>query len=136
VTARQGPVGADPVGAEALRLLHAAQDWARGRSGAHDWSGADGWPGARGWSEGGGVPGDSGGCADAGPEVPASGAGECRSCPVCRLISVLRGDRPEVTEKLAEAGTALLAALRAALGPVATGTAPEPAARVQRIDLD
>jgi hypothetical protein len=67
--------------------------------------------------------------------------GTCRYCPVCLAIGVLRGERPEVAEKLAAAGTALLVALR---GAVETPPAPSKEAaadgaqsgRVQRIDLD
>jgi hypothetical protein len=58
------------------------------------------------------------------------GGENCRYCPVCLAIGVLRGERPEVTEK----AVALLAALRQAFEQ----PAPEPtgAPRVQRIDLD
>ena len=64
----------------------------------------------------------------------ATGAAECRYCPVCTAIALLRGDRPEVTGKLAEAGAALMAALRAAFEAHPAGG--EPASRVTRIDLD
>lgn len=75
----------------------------------------------------------------------------CRYCPVCVAIGVLRGERPEVTEKLAAAGLALLAAFRTAFETDAPPTPragdehehepeqPEPQprnGRVQRIDLD
>lgn len=107
------PLGGSAVGGEALRLLHAVQDW------AGDW------------------PRDSLGAGSA----PDAGRCWCRYCPLCRLVSVLRGEQPEVTEKLAEAGTALLAALRGALdfalaGASAADPVPDPAARVQRIDID
>ena len=48
----------------------------------------------------------------------ASGMGEsaeCRVCPVCQLLRVAQGSRPEVFEHLADASASLLAALRAAL---------------------
>jgi hypothetical protein len=64
----------------------------------------------------------------------ATGAGECRYCPLCTAISVLRGDRPQVTDKLLEAGTAFLAAVRAAFEAPPAGDTP--ASRVTRIDLD
>ena len=64
----------------------------------------------------------------------ATGAAECRYCPLCTAIALLRGDRPEVTEKLAEAGVAFLAALRAAFDAPPAGD--QPASRVTRIDLD
>jgi hypothetical protein len=40
---------------------------------------------------------------------------ECNVCPVCQLLRVAQGSRPEVFEHLAAASTSLLAALRAAL---------------------
>lgn len=70
--------------------------------------------------------------------------GTCQWCPICQLIAVLRGERPEVTERLAEAGTALLGAFRAfvdatvppSAGPGAHGDeARDTAGRVQHIDL-
>lgn len=65
---------------------------------------------------------------------------ECQWCPLCQFVAVLRGDRPEVTERVAEAGAAVAGALRALLDagsnrPAQPGDeAPGP--RVQRIDLD
>jgi hypothetical protein len=72
----------------------------------------------------------------------ANGAPECRYCPLCAAVAVLRGDRPEVTEKLVAAGGALLTAVRAAFdsgpaGPAWPGADPaDPGSRVERIDLD
>lgn len=84
----------------------------------------------------------------------ATGAPECTWCPLCQLITVLRGDRPEVTERLATAATAAAEALRALLDasarPESASAAPGDAAappsgppsgrlpkrRVQHIDLD
>lgn len=46
------------------------------------------------------------------------GAGEsteCRLCPVCQLLRLVQGARPEVFEHLADASASLMAALRAAL---------------------
>lgn len=48
----------------------------------------------------------------------ASGMGEsaeCRLCPVCQLLRLAQGSRPEVFEHLADASASLLAALRAAV---------------------
>jgi hypothetical protein len=39
-------------------------------------------------------------------------AADCQWCPVCQLMAVLRGERPDVTERVSEAGTALLSAVR------------------------
>lgn len=71
---------------------------------------------------------------------PAEGHGgpECQWCPLCRFVAVLRGDRPEVTERVAEAGAALASAVRALIDAAASGTqqaSGPPAPRVQRIDL-
>ncbi|SDJ13679.1 hypothetical protein SAMN05444157_1924 [Frankineae bacterium MT45] len=45
----------------------------------------------------------------------ATGAPECTWCPICQVIAVLRGDRPEVSEKIATAASAAVEALRAFL---------------------
>jgi hypothetical protein len=99
-----------PLADEATRLLGAVQEWARQNF----------------------------------PAVPAdhdhSGAPVCTWCPLCQFMAVLRGDRPEVTERVTEAGSALASALRAVLDAAVTGSAsgaprPDPSSRVQRIDL-
>ena len=60
---------------------------------------------------------------------------ECQWCPLCQFMSVLRGERPEVTARVAEAGTALASAFQALL-EAATPKRDEPQPpRVQRIDL-
>jgi hypothetical protein len=41
----------------------------------------------------------------------------CQWCPLCSFVAVLRGDRPDVTERVAEAGTAVASAVRALLQP-------------------
>lgn len=41
-------------------------------------------------------------------EVPSS----CTWCPVCALVAALRGERPELTRRLAEQGSGLLNAVR------------------------
>lgn len=47
------------------------------------------------------------------PEPPSGHGGpECQWCPLCQFASILRGEHPEVSERVAEAGTALAAALR------------------------
>jgi hypothetical protein len=87
---------------EAARLFGAVQDWAR-----------------RSFGEGS-------------QAHLATGAPACEWCPLCQLVAVLRGERPEATEKIVAAGTAVLAALRAVLDPA---PAPTASPRVQRIDL-
>jgi hypothetical protein len=74
-----------------------------------------------------------------------TGEAECVSwCPICQFANVLRGEHPEVTERLAEAGAALAAAIKAIAdstlarghGEAARDDRPRPAPRVQRIRLD
>lgn len=73
---------------------------------------------------------------------------ECQWCPLCQFLAVLKGDRPDVTERVAEAGTAMLTALRAVVesaggaGAASSGRHAHPGPggepdvpRVQRIDL-
>jgi hypothetical protein len=50
------------------------------------------------------------------PAPPSGHPGpECQWCPLCQLASVLRGEHPELAERLVEAGTAVAGALRAVL---------------------
>ncbi|MDT4937531.1 MAG: hypothetical protein QOG80_1202 [Pseudonocardiales bacterium] len=72
---------------------------------------------------------------------------ECQWCPLCQFVAVLRGERPEVTERITEAGAAFATALRSALDAAANAApsgqhraeraerADPPGPRVQRIDL-
>lgn len=73
------------------------------------------------------------------------GGPECQWCPLCQFVNILRGEYPEASERVAEAGTALLAALKAVTDaavaraqgePEPPRDRPRPAPRVQRIDLD
>ena len=82
-------------------------------------------------------------------DAPMGHAGpECQWCPLCQFVAVLRGERPDLTEKVAEAGVAVAGALRgfldAAVGAADAGggahRAPDepddvPPGRVQHIDL-
>jgi hypothetical protein len=67
----------------------------------------------------------------------ATGAPECTWCPICQLVAVLRGDRPDIAEKITEASASVIAALRAVVDAAAGAPAHRApnAARVQRIDL-
>jgi hypothetical protein len=67
----------------------------------------------------------------------ATGSPECEWCPLCQVVAVMRGERPEATEMLRTAGSAVIGALRAVLdaAPVTGGPAEPAAYRVQRIDL-
>src|SRR6478672_6778793 len=73
-----------------------------------------------------------------GPE--GHGGPECQWCPLCQFMAVVRGERPEVTARVAEAGTALASAVRAVLEAAGGPLSAEPredsrSPRVQRIDL-
>jgi hypothetical protein len=110
--------------ADALRVISGVQEWARQTFSELD---------AQAHADGHG----------------ATGGPECQWCPLCQFVAVLRGERPELTERVADAGTAIVTALRAALDATARPSAPgqhradrEPrsgssgaAPRVQRIDL-
>ena len=82
------------------------------------------------------------GAADATP----GDAGQCRWCPLCQLIAVLRGERPEVTAVLADVLRATADALHAfaaapegsrpaGLGDQGETPASEPPPVVQRIEI-
>ena len=70
------------------------------------------------------------------PAAPAHADTECRYCPFCQVAAVVRGAQPEVFEHLAEAGNALLLAVKAAVEaqerawPKRRGDVP-----VERIDI-
>ena len=51
---------------------------------------------------------------------------DCRWCPVCQVAAVVRGERPEVTDALADVLTAAAAALRT-VSERAPAPAPAPA---------
>lgn len=63
----------------------------------------------------------------------ATGSPECRYCPVCRTIHVVRTMSPEVRAHLSTAATSLL---QAAAGVLATQVPPERRPGMERIDLD
>jgi len=76
--------------------------------------------------------------------APPDGHGgpECQWCPLCQFAAVLRGERPEVTERVAEASTALMSAMKTFVEAAASATPAPPRPRprpshdgVQRIDL-
>ncbi len=75
-------------------------------------------------------------------EGDAAGAhpADCRWCPVCQVAAVVRGERPEVTDALADVLTAAAAALRnVSERPAAPDPEPaaaeEPPPPVQRIEI-
>ena len=117
------------LGEEATKLLNALQDWAREGGGEYAGAGAAAAPGA---------------AADAQRvhEHLATGGEDCRYCPVCRVISAVRGTSPEVRAHLASAATSLMSAAAGVLATQVPDQRPEGeaercrAAPVQRIRLD
>ena len=65
----------------------------------------------------------------------ANDSAECQLCPVCRMISLLRGTRPEVFEHLVDATTSMLAAMRAAIDAHEHSWASRRNSPVQHIDI-
>jgi hypothetical protein len=65
-------------------------------------------------------------------ETPEGLAAECRVCPLCMGVAMLRQSRPEAMEHLLKAGGELLLALRAVLDG-AEGL--RGSATLQRIDI-
>jgi hypothetical protein len=113
--AQHGHADSSQLAADALRLIGSAQEWAR-----------------QTFSD-----------VDAQAHADRHSGPECQWCPLCQFVAVLRGERPELTEKVAEAGVALMTVLRSALDAAANASPagqhradPEPRGpRVQRIDL-
>jgi hypothetical protein len=111
----ENPNPAAPLIGEALRLVSSVQDWAQ------DWAHR--------------------GSAEAGERHTGS---DCKWCPLCQFVAVLRGEHPEVTDRMAEAGTAFAGALRALIEAAAGATggaqhreaSPPPTSRVQKINLN
>jgi hypothetical protein len=69
-----------------------------------------------------------------GEELPfATGSAECRLCPVCQLLSLMRQARPETFAHLLEATAAMAAAVRTV---VESHHHPDAGHGVERIDLD
>ena len=94
-----------PLAEEAAKFVEALSDWARTHAGDV--------PGAVGAQIGNGA--------------------ECRLCPVCQALSLLRSARPETFAHLLDASVALTAALRSIVESHSHG---DTRAGVQRIDLD
>jgi hypothetical protein len=118
------PVGS--LGEETAKLLGAVADWAR----------------EQGSDLGTGVAAMAGQAAAVARELDdhiATGDPECRYCPVCRSVHVVRNASPEVRAHLASAASSFL---QAAVGMLAAATPADPAGRsdrgpsVQHIDLD
>ena len=115
----QEPVGS--VGDEAAKLLGALSDWAR----------------EQGTDYAGSASGAAGSFAHAVQGVGehlATGGEDCRYCPVCKVIHVVRQTSPEVREHLAVAASSLM---HAAAGLLTTNTpGHQKSPSVEKIDLD
>ena len=61
---------------------------------------------------------------------------ECRLCPFCQLLSVVRQGQPEVFEHLGHAADSLLAAVRAGISAHETHWAGPSRPDVEHIDID
>lgn len=110
------PVGS--VGEEAAKLLGALSGWARDQ-------GVDLGQGA------GGVGQSLGDAARRVDEHLATGGADCRWCPVCQVIGVVRHTSPEVRSHLGAAAGSLVQAVAALLA-----TPPGQGQAVEKIDLD
>jgi hypothetical protein len=121
VSDQSEPVGS--VGEEAAKLLGALQEWAR-ESGSDHASAAVG-AATSAASSLGGV-----------NEHIATGGEDCRYCPICQMISAVRGTSPEVKQHLASAATSLMQAFA---GVMATHVPDQPHGQkdsaVEKIDL-
>lgn len=69
-------------------------------------------------------------------EHVATGAPECQLCPVCQLIAVLRGSRPEIVDHLTDAAGSLVAAVRAAIDAHEKEWSARRSSGIQHIDVD
>jgi hypothetical protein len=120
-SARSGahePVG--NVGEEAAKLLGALSEWARDQG--TDYAGT--------------AAGAASSFAHAVRDVNehiATDSADCRYCPVCQVIHVVRSTSPEVREHLSLAASSLM---NAAAGLLATHTPDPSTSPVEKIDLD
>ena len=95
---------------EALKLAAAVTDWARSRGPA------------------------AFGVAAETLAAHIGGSQQCAICPLCQALALIRGAQPEVYEHLADAASALTAAVTALVESV--GSSPPPTRpRVQRIEV-
>lgn len=119
------PEGEDEVGSvseEAAKLFSALQDWAQESGAAHAGAAATA------------ASGLAAGLKDVNEHI-ATGAEECRYCPVCRGIDLVRQTSPEVKAHLAVAASSLLQAA-AGLLETQVPTDAQRAGGVEKIDLD
>lgn len=116
------PVGS--VGEEAVKLLGAVQDWAQQHGGEYAAAASD-------------LADSLGDAVEDLDAHVATGGEDCRYCPVCQGIALVRQTTPEVRRHLGDAAGSLFSALAAAL---ASDSGPADRSRekhdVQRITLD
>ena len=123
----QGPAGAgshEPVGSvgeEAAKLLGALSEWARDQG--TDYAG----------SAAGAASTFAHAVRDVNEHV-ATGSEDCRYCPVCQVIHVVRQTSPEVRAHLSVAASSLMHAAAGLLATHADGRTSS--APVEKIDLD
>lgn len=119
------PEDKDEVGSvseEAAKLFSALQDWAQESGTAQAGAAASA------------VGGIAAGLRDVNEHL-ATGGEDCRYCPVCRGIDLVRQTSPEVKAHLAVAASSLLQAVSSLLETRAPTSRPHDTA-VQHIDLD
>ena len=114
------PEAVGSVGEEAAKLLGALSEWARDQG--TDYAG----------SAAGAASTFAHAVRDVNEHI-ATDSEDCRYCPVCQVIHVVRSTSPEVREHLSVAASSLM---HAAAGLLATQTERSTASPVQKIDLD
>ncbi len=122
----QPPGGSEEVGSvgeEAAKLLGALQDWARETG--HQQAGA----------AGAAASGLVAGLQNLNEHL-ATGGEDCRYCPVCQAIALVRSTSPEVRTHLASAASSLFQAAASALATQVPTTSSRAETGVQKIDLD
>ena len=112
------------VGEEAVKLLGALQAWAKDSGSDYAKAASD-------------AAANAATSVNAVNEHIATGAEDCRYCPVCQVISAVRETSPEVKQHLASAATSLM---QAASGVLATHVPDKhrqgrPDTGVEKIDL-
>jgi hypothetical protein len=112
VSDEQEPVGS--VGEEAVKLFKALQDWSQESGGEAAATGA-----ASAFTNLN--------------EHIATGAEECKYCPLCQVISAVREVSPEVKQHLSSAASSLMHAAAAAMSTDASRRREE--SPVEKIDL-
>ena len=119
----EGEVGS--LADEAARLFAAATDWARQHTGDSGTAAASSAPRAGDWP---------------GQEHIATGAPECRWCPICQAISLLRTTSPDMKEHVASlvvVARQILDSVAESVGDTGSASKPRPESKpdVEHIDL-